>query len=323
MNQALARICVGVFLISTICGSVLASPKQQANADSAIAPIVQETKQQATDIGNQITQALQSLSPEKRSALEQRLKEENLISTNEFGIAFYKPTYILPFYYTQKPYNEVYEGQTPDNQSLKPAEFKVQLSLKVATFHGILGNNSSFNIAYSQLMYWQFYAKSQYFRETNYEPELFLTKKILPVMWASLGVSHQSNGRGGETERSWNRVYINLQLASGNWMLNFKPWLLIFQAESSNLHNPNITRYMGHGELTLAYKWKQVTFSLMLRNTVLSGFRRGAEEFNISFPIYKSIKGYAQFFSGYGQSLIEYDHYTNSAGIGIALSDWI
>ncbi|MFN7095894.1 MAG: phospholipase A, partial [Burkholderiales bacterium] len=26
---------------------------------------------------------------------------------------------------------------------------------------------------------------------------------------------------------------------------------------------------------------------------------------------------------GYGQSMIEYNHYTNSIGIGIALNDWI
>jgi len=35
------------------------------------------------------------------------------------------------------------------------------------------------------------------------------------------------------------------------------------------------------------------------------------------------VKGYVQVFSGYGQSLIDYNRYTNGVGIGFALSDWI
>ena len=61
----------------------------------------------------------------------------------------------------------------------------------------------------------------------------------------------------------------------------------------------------------------------MSRNNITSLFRRGAVELTWSFPIQKYVKGYVQAFSGYGQSLIEYDHYTDSIGIGIALSDVI
>jgi phospholipase A1 len=35
------------------------------------------------------------------------------------------------------------------------------------------------------------------------------------------------------------------------------------------------------------------------------------------------MKGYVQFFNGYGQNLIEYNHRTAAIGIGFAFSDWL
>ena len=64
----------------------------------------------------------------------------------------------------------------------------------------------SLNVAYTQLSYWQVYAKSQFFRETNYEPAIFLSDNFSKIGWV-MSVLHQSNGRGGKLERSWNRYF--------------------------------------------------------------------------------------------------------------------
>ena len=39
------------------------------------------------------------------------------------------------------------------------------------------------------------------------------------VSTVGLGVNHQSNGRGGDTSRSWNRVYGQVGLEKGDWVL--------------------------------------------------------------------------------------------------------
>jgi phospholipase A1 len=178
------------------------------------------------------------------------------------------------------------------------------------------------NFAYTQLMYWQVYAKSQYFRETNYEPELFIENYFNSHMGAQLGVNHQSNGRGGPLERSWNRAYLQFKFSGKNWLTNIRGWVLMGQNISSDIHNPDIAYYLGYENILLSYKIKKFKTSLEFQN-IESGFRRGYVQASISYPILKSLSLYVQFFNGYGQSLIEYNHQTTSAGIGFALNDWI
>ncbi len=241
------------------------------------------------------------------------------------GLQLYQPTYVLPFYYTFSPYESIYKGHTPDNQRIQNQEFKAQLSFQIPLWENMFHKPVSLHAGYTQLMYWQFYAKSQYFRETNYMPELFL---VMPYnnKWGHwtfrTGGVHQSNGRGGSTERSWNRLYVEAALQHGHFFIDVKPWVLIFKGESSDLHNPNITDYLGHGRVIIGAKFWHQTVSIMLRNTIASGFRRGATSVNWSFPIHGPIHGFVQYFQGYGQSLIEYDHYTNALGVGITLNNY-
>ncbi len=271
----------------------------------------------------QLDAFLKSLTPAQQSALEKRISRERQIFVSGAGISFYEPTYALPFYYTDNPYQTIYTGNTPDNQRIDNEEFKGQLSFQFPIWYEMFGSNVSLNASYTQLSYWQIYAKSQFFRETNYEPQLFLSDYFSPSILTSFGVNHQSNGRGGQFERSWNRLFLDFAFSGEYWLIDIKPWVLIFTTESSNLHNPDIARYLGYGRVVIAIKFYNQEISLITRNTIESGFSRGAIEFDYTFPIHGLLRGYLQFFSGYGQSLIEYNHYTNSFGIGIAISDWI
>jgi phospholipase A1 len=61
----------------------------------------------------------------------------------------------------------------------------------------------------------------------------------------------------------------------------------------------------------------------MLRNNIESGFSRGAVELAWSFPFlsYRHLKGYLQYYNGYGESLIDYNQHSNSIGVGISITD--
>lgn len=258
-----------------------------------------------------------------QTILEQEKQAQNKAEDYPNLINLYKPTYILPFYQTNYPYQSIYFNVSPNSQLIKEDEFKAHFSFVIPIVrHLYEGKPIALNFAYSQLMYWQLYTKSPYFRETNYEPELFIENHFSRYMAAQLGLNHQSNGRGGELERSWNRAYLQFKFTGLDWLIQIRSWALLAENESSNLHNPNISYYLGHENILLSYNWNKLKTSIEVQN-IESGFKRGYIQASVSYPILKSISLYTQFFNGYGQSLIEYNHKNTGFGLGISFNDWI
>jgi phospholipase A1 len=139
-----------------------------------------------------------------------------------------------------------------------------------------------------------------------------------------VGFSHQSNGRSGEFSRSWNRLYASFLFERGRWTYDLKPWIWVSKDKESS-DNPDIDDYMGYGEFRVSYGKDKHVVSGMFRNLLESGFDKGAVELSWSFPVfdYPYLRGYVQYFYGYGESLIDYNHKVNRLGIGISVTDWL
>ena len=171
---------------------------------------------------------------------------------------------------------------------------------------------------------------SRPFRETNHEPEIWAQFRNDWTVGGfmntvnAVGLVHQSNGRSGVLSRSWNRAYATFVFERDDWAFAIKPWVWL-RSDREDSDNPDITDYLGHGELRLFYGHAGHVFSLMSRNNLESGFDRGAVELSWSFPVfgYPYLKGYLQYFYGYGESLIDYDRRVNRIGLGISLTDWL
>lgn len=262
-------------------------------------------------------------SHQDKTLLERQIQTQNEAAVYPNLINLYNPSYLLPFYLTKNPYYAIYVNETPNNQIVKEEELKAYFSFVVPLIrHMYKEKPLSLNVAYSQLMYWQVYAKSQYFRETNYEPELFVENHFSRYFAGEAGLNHQSNGRGGYLERSWNRAWLQLKFTGRCWLVQLRGWALVGENYSSRLHNPDIAWYLGHENLVFSYQWGQLKTSLELQN-IESGLKRGYVQTTLSWPILKNMALYMQFFNGYGQSLIEYNHKNTGVGIGLALNDWI
>lgn len=210
--------------------------------------------------------------------------------------------------------------------NVKRDEVKFQLSLAFPLWRGILGDNSVLAASYTQGSWWQLSnrAASSPFRETNYEPQVFLgwATDYSFAGWTlrdvEVGLNHQSNGRSDPTSRSWNRVYARLMAQNGNWMVEAKPWFRIAESENND-DNPDITKYMGYYRLTVGYQLGESIFSVKGRYNWNTGY--GSAEMGWSYPITEHVRFYTQVFSGYGESLIDYDHRQTRLGVGVTLND--
>jgi phospholipase A1 len=267
------------------------------------------------------------------SVVINRLEQDRKQTLQPFTLMAHKPNYFLAAAHNFKGYNpEPFREQYSDPSiELDDTEAQFQISLKAPLWVGLFDKVDIY-AAYTNRSFWQVYNSelSSPFRETNHEPEAWLqfspSWKIFGFsnLANSIGFVHQSNGQGGVLSRSWNRIYANFVFARGNFAFGIKPWIRISES-AANDDNPDIIDYMGHFELRAGYEYKGNVFSVMSRNNLESGFDRGAFEFGWSFPFWKYpyLKGYIQYFRGYGESLIDYNHSVNRIGIGISLTDWL
>lgn len=266
-------------------------------------------------------------------ALDRRLATDEKNVLEPFTLMAHKPNYLLIASHNfsgvnEGPFREQYDDPDLD---VDDTEAKFQISLKMPLWVNLFEKKLDLYAAYTIRSFWQLYNdNSAPFRETNHEPEIWLQSSHewnvlgLKNRINALGFVHQSNGRGGELSRSWNRIYANFVFGYGNWVMAIKPWIRINESSDED-DNPDITDYLGHGEWRTSYKWNDNTVSLMLRNNIESLFEKGAVEATWSFPLweYRFLKGYVQWFSGYGESLIDYDQSSKSLGVGVSITDWL
>ncbi len=305
-------------------------PSQQAQAVVAVA----DEEVASPAIADEDPQELALATATTNTPYERRASVERSTRHKLFVLSPHKPNYFLPISYNTQNNVMPYEGAPT---KLDKNEIQFQISLKVPVATDIFTSNDSVYAAYTNQSWWQAYHKdiSSPFRETNHEPEVFynLTTDYqllgMKVRNLQLGVSHQSNGRSGELSRSWNRVYASALLEKDNFYVHIKPWLRISEKKKAypdaaeGDDNPDITDYLGHGELTFFYRnSSNQTFNLMLRNN-LKADNKGAVQVGWSFPLNGRLRGYAQYFSGYGESLIDYNRSVNRFSLGILLTDWL
>lgn len=268
------------------------------------------------------------------SLLDKRweLSQDSKLGT--WNIRAHQPVYLLPAFWTTEK-NSFPNSPNPQNdveadQNLKSMEAKFQISLKTKAVENVFGKNGDLWLGYTQSSRWQVYnsEESRPFRETNYEPEaslMFRTNyNLLGLNGRLLGVTlnHQSNGRSDPLSRSWNRVMLNLGFEKDNFALMLRPWYRM-EEDFNDDNNPDIKNYMGRGDMTAFYRWKEHDFSLMLRHSLKGGDdSHGAVQFDWAFPIKGKLRGNLQIFDGYGESLIDYNHRATYVGLGVSLMNW-
>ena len=260
----------------------------------------------------------------------QQWELDSIYKGGTFRLVSYKPIYITAGRWSSSP-NYLPTSENRNNSATVPEEYnnyeaKFQLSFKTKVMQSIFWGTGDLWLGYTQKAHWQIYNKniSRAFRELNYEPELILNFPLnLPFFggkFRTIGVAfnHQSNGGKLPLSRSWNRVVFNLGYEVGNWQVVFKPWIRLKDQEDEN---PEITKYIGDGELNIGYTYERHEFYAIATHS-FNTVKHGSFQLNYVFPIEGHIRGHLQVFHGFGETMIDYNHYQTTVGLGISFANW-
>ncbi len=222
-------------------------------------------------------------------------------------------------------------------------ELRLQLSVRTKLASGLLTAadaplRDSLWLAYSQQSYWQFFSSglSRPFRSTDYEPEaiyVYPTTAELPFGWrwrySGAGLVHQSNGQSDPLSRSWNRFYLMTGFEKDDtYSVNARVWKRLNESAIDD-NNPQISNFIGRGEVSA--RWNPST-----RNTFI-GTVRGTPGGDAKGSVrlewlrslgdgkgnsYSGLRFHTQLFSGYGDSLIDYNRKRTVLSVGFSIVDF-
>jgi len=258
--------------------------------------------------------------PEKKKTPDEVLGRVGRVSTSFYS---YRPSY---FGYTVSHSDKESDGQ-----------LKFQLSLKYEIMQ-----ERNFFFGYTQKSFWSVQKQSEPFKETNFAPELFYLKvwegQSPDVLLKSIqgGAVHESSGEGGEGSRGWNRFYIEPTFLFNRVAVAPKLWFPIPPGASNKgaADNRDIYEYYGYGELSVVYRSPDLG-----QHSVLYRRGRDSERYGLQYQVDMKVgeigclfhdreeacdddpwgpKLFIQWWSGYGESLKNYNVKTRSVVIGIS-----
>jgi phospholipase A1 len=252
-----------------------------------------------------------------------------------FVVRTYEPNFLLPAHYSSNINKTPTSPTHPHGgnfASYRKTEAELQLSLRAKVVENFLLPAAAVWVSYTQQSIWQLWngQDSSPFRSNDYEPEAMYVVPIPTKLgdlgggwrWrmAIAGIAHESNGQADPLSRSWNRVYLGTAFTHDDIALQARFNCRL--PERSVDDNPHITDYIGNTELTASWFPGETTMQLMAR-TSFKSTSRGSLHFNWTHPVFAGkpdgLRWYVQLFSGYGETMLDYNHRQNSVGLGFTL----
>lgn len=189
------------------------------------------------------------------------------------------------------------------------------------------------HLAYTQRSLWDIQAESAPFLDSSYMPELLYERPNLidpETGWlerigAQVGFQHESNGKDGVSSRSLNIAYLRMPFVFGdedNFYVSLEPraWFYV-----GNLpDNPDLTDYRGYVDLRLKAGWAR-GLQVAAWGRAGQDFDRGSVQVDLTYPLHNllsrsfSLYLQAQYFNGYGESLLYYNEHSETWRVGIGL----
>lgn len=226
------------------------------------------------------------------------------------AFAVYRDTYFI----TGVPLNEEITNES--------ADVAFQISIRQRLTKSVLPLKTFAYLTYTQKSFWDIYAESSPFRETNYNPGIGLGKYLIYnnrlVGAAFVQIKHESNGQDGENSRSWNYLSLSTKYYF-NPRLNISAEMWIPYVDGGN--NKDLLDYKGLGYLSINYISNKHKWWLSMDINPKKGVGNFNTTMSAAFRISEKSNQYvfARFYQGYGESLIDYNKYVMNIRVGICI----
>jgi phospholipase A1 len=267
-------------------------------------------------------------------------------SCGTFGLRGYRPitlSLVTANTVNKQPTSENPLNDAPSPQPYRTFETRIQLSVRSKLAEGLLRKGElqdSLWFGYTQQSYWQLFSGdiSRPFRSTDHEPEVFYVYPFDHALgdsgwrwrYGGVGIVHQSNGQSLPLSRSWNRIYLmgGAESASG-FTLQGRIWKRIPEDPATD-DNPGITDYIGRGELMGGWTSPAHQRWFLTWRTPFDRLDRGSLRLQWLVPVRSPFSGtpfgslniHTQLFTGYGDSLLDYNKARTVLTVGLSLFDW-
>ena len=267
-----------------------------------------------------------------------------------FGLRGYKPTtlgFITSDSVNIQPSSAAAGHTALSKTPYRRQELKIQLSVRTKIAKGLFkagadaaDDHDSLWFGYTQQSYWQLFTGpiSRPFRTTDHEPEviyIYPHQMQLGDGWhyrlSALGLVHQSNGQSLPLSRSWNRVYLmgaaeKILSPTASLNLQARLWQRLKETSASD-DNPGIDNYIGRAEVAANWQFNPTdSLGLTLRHPLNSTSGGSARlDWTLaprSASRYTSLRYHVQLFTGYGDSLVDYNRKRTVLSLGLSLVDW-
>lgn len=283
----------------------------------------------------------------KHSALSRFWELEAGSDCGRFAIRGYKP--ISLSWIHSDSVNRAPSSPTPGHSATSETPYlvqegRIQLSVRTKIGQGLLpvesaGGRDSLWFGYTQQSYWQIFTSSisRPFRNTDHEPEFIYivpTLADLPGGWrlryGGVSLNHQSNGQSLPLSRSWNRAILMAGMEKGDrFTLTGRLWNRIPDGDEID-DNPEIDKLIGRGEVTGGWQVNKDNSLLLTLRHSLSSPANGSWRLEWLQTLGEpnrngnpsGLRMHLQLFSGYGDSLLDYNRGRTVLSIGLSLVDF-
>ena len=195
------------------------------------------------------------------------------------------------------------------------SDVKFQVSISQRLTKSVLPFNTYLFLTYTQKCFWNVFEESLPMHDLNFNPGIGLSKLLFVkghmIGKATLLIEHESNGRDGDSSRSWNRITLGANVyITPHMMVHGKVWIPIIDGEN----NKDLLDYRGIYESGLQIRSSNDRWGFAL----VSAKRKGWN-FNFNFTVEVNYRlfhdenqyFFIQYYNGYAENLLDYkDHHS-------------